>query len=126
MDQLVISVWFDNTIGDGVINLLEQFKGFIGYTEDEFKDLWEKATFVVDTNVLLNFYKYTSKDSTASLLAILKKIKDAGRLWIPHQIALEYFFNHENNMKKQKEVYEQIGSGSLINNEKTSFKLLFS
>lgn len=50
----------------------EKFIGFIGYTDTELKDLWESAVFVVDTNILLNFYKYTSKESTQSLLDILK------------------------------------------------------
>lgn len=86
--------------------MLEQFKGFIGYTEEEFKDLWEKAIFVVDTNILINFYKYTSKESTKSLLDILKKLKENERLWIPHQVALEYFFNYEDNMYKQNEGYD--------------------
>ena len=86
--------------------MLEQFKGFIGYTEEEFKDLWEKAIFVVDTNILINFYKYTSKESTKSLLDILKKLKENDRLWIPHQVALEYFFNYEDNMYKQNEGYD--------------------
>ncbi|WP_430507766.1 PIN-like domain-containing protein [Rossellomorea marisflavi] len=90
--------------------MLEQFKGFIGYTEEEYKELWEKAIFVVDTNVLLNFYKYTSKESTTSLLAILKQLKDTGRLWIPHQVALEYFFNYESNMYKQHEGYKLLGT----------------
>lgn len=89
--------------------MLEQFKGFIGYTEDEFKELWEKAIFVVDTNILINFYKYTSMQSTKSLLDILKILKEDGRLWIPHQVALEYFFNYEENMSKQKEGYDLLG-----------------
>jgi hypothetical protein len=89
--------------------LLEHFKGFIGYTEEEFKDLWEKAIFAVDTNILINFYKYTSKQSTKSLLDILKKLKESNRLWIPHQVALEYFFNYEENMYKQNEGYELLG-----------------
>ncbi|WP_181162008.1 MULTISPECIES: PIN-like domain-containing protein [Bacillaceae] len=41
--------------------------------------------------VLLNFYKYTTKESTKSLLDILKKLKDDERLWVPHQVALELF-----------------------------------
>ncbi|KJD45761.1 PIN-like domain-containing protein [Paenibacillus terrae] len=86
--------------------MLDKFKGFISYTNEEFKVFWEKAIFVVDTNVLLNFFKYTSKESTKSLLGILKKLKDSGRLWIPHQVALEYFFNYENNMLKQQEGYK--------------------
>ncbi|MDG5789658.1 PIN-like domain-containing protein [Evansella sp. AB-P1] len=90
--------------------MLEQFKGFIGYTDEEFKRLWEKAVIVVDTNVLLNFYKYTSKESTKSLLDILKILKEENRLWIPHQVALEYFFNYETNMFKQHEGYNLLGS----------------
>ncbi|MCM3767032.1 PIN-like domain-containing protein [Neobacillus niacini] len=64
------------------------------------------SIFVVDTNILINFYKYTSKESTKSLLGILKKLKENDRLWIPHQVALEYFFNYEGNMHKQKEGYD--------------------
>jgi hypothetical protein len=79
------------------------FAGFFRYTEEEFKELWENAIFVVDTNVLLNFYKYTTKDTTKSLFNILKKLKEAGRLFIPYQVALEYFFNYEENMNKQRE-----------------------
>ncbi|MCP1324643.1 hypothetical protein COK07_24150 [Bacillus thuringiensis] len=81
----------------------DKFIGFIGYTDTELKDLWENAVFVVDTNILINFYKYTSKESTKSLLDILKKLKENNRLWIPHQVALEYFFNYESNMHKQQE-----------------------
>ncbi|EJQ73466.1 hypothetical protein IG7_00769 [Bacillus cereus HuA2-4] len=90
--------------------MLEQFKGFIGYSDEEFEELWEKAIFVVDTNILINFYKYTSKESTKSLLDILKKLKDTNRLWIPHQVALEYFFNYEANMFKQNEGYKLLGN----------------
>ncbi|KQL36248.1 hypothetical protein AN960_16635 [Bacillus sp. FJAT-25509] len=89
--------------------MLEKFRGFISYTEDELKDLWDKAVFVVDTNILINFYKYTTKESTQSLLDILKTLKEKGRLWIPHQVALEYFFNHEDNMFKQHEGYDLLG-----------------
>ncbi|MQR85218.1 hypothetical protein GFV16_04575 [Bacillus megaterium] len=92
--------------------MLEQFKGFIRYSEEEFKELWEKALFVVDTNVLINFYKYTSKESTKSLFDILKKLKENGRLWIPYQVALEYFLNYENNMSKQSEGYKLLGEKS--------------
>ncbi|MCD7034350.1 PIN-like domain-containing protein [Metabacillus sp. GX 13764] len=90
--------------------MLHQFKGFIGYSKEEYKELWASALFVVDTNVLLNFYKYTSKESTKSLMDILKFLKNAGRLWIPHQVALEYFFNYETNMFKQHEGYNLLGS----------------
>ncbi|WP_225988750.1 PIN-like domain-containing protein [Peribacillus frigoritolerans] len=85
------------------------FIGFLGYTDEEIKELWENATFVVDTNILINFYKYSSKESTKSLLDILKKLKQDNRLWIPHQVALEYFFNYEDNMHRQHEGFELLG-----------------
>lgn len=88
----------------------EKFIGFIGYKDTELKDLWENAVFVVDTNILINFYKYTSKESTKSLLDILKKLKENNKLWIPHQVALEYFFNYESNMYKQQEGFKFLGS----------------
>ncbi|MGF9600233.1 PIN-like domain-containing protein [Bacillus subtilis] len=62
-------------------------------------------------NVLLNFYKYTSKEATQSLLKILKSLKESDRLWVPYQVALEYFFNYESNMYKQKEGYLFLGDG---------------
>ncbi|AQP95771.1 hypothetical protein CS954_16765 [Bacillus siamensis] len=91
--------------------MLENFKGLTGYDDSEFKEIWENAIFVVDTNVLLNFYKYTSKEATKSLLKILKSLKDSDRLWIPHQVALEYFFNLDSNMSKQKEGYLFLSDG---------------
>ncbi|MDV7767744.1 PIN-like domain-containing protein, partial [Peribacillus sp. CSMR9] len=83
--------------------------GHYQFSDEEKKELWENATFVVDTNILINFYKYSSKESTKSLLDILKKLKQDNRLWIPHQVALEYFFNYEDNMHRQHEGYELIG-----------------
>lgn len=87
----------------------EQFRGFLGYDEEEFSELWRNALFVVDTNILINFYKYSSKASTNSLYSILIRIRDLGRLWIPHQVAMEYFFNYESNMFKQFEGYDVLG-----------------
>lgn len=88
---------------------MQNFRGFTGYSDAEIQILWENAIFVVDTNILTNFYKYTKKDSYKNLLKILKKLKEADKLWIPHQVAIEYFFNYEKNMYKQKEGYEHLG-----------------
>lgn len=87
---------------------MTEFKGFIGYEDDEFKNLWSDSIFVVDTNVLINFFKYTSSDSTNSLMKVLRYLKDSNRLWIPHQVALEYFFNYEKNMNKQMDAHSEI------------------
>lgn len=63
------------------------FPGFYQPTDTEFKKLWEKCTFVIDANVLLNLYRYP-EEAKADLLKVFGKISD--RLWLPYQAALEY------------------------------------
>lgn len=86
------------------------FQGFFRYTDEEFKGLWENALFVVDTNVLLSFYKYATKDTYNLCFDILKDLKEKNRLYIPHQVALEYFHNYEGNMYKQHEGFNKLAN----------------
>lgn len=51
---------------------------------------FENAMIVVDTNVLLDLYRVSSA-TRSEILTVLSKI--SGRLWIPHQVALEYSRN---------------------------------
>lgn len=60
---------------------------FLEPTNKEKQELWEKAVFVFDTNVLLNLYRYSAKTRN-SLLAAFESFKD--RVWIPYQVAYEY------------------------------------
>lgn len=60
---------------------------FIEPTNEEKQELWQKAVFVFDTNVLLNLYRYSAK-TRDSLLAAFESFKD--RVWIPYQVAYEY------------------------------------
>ncbi len=90
--------------------MFEQFLGFTGYSEEEFQDLWENALFAIDTNVLIYFYKYSSSQSSEVLFETLKWLKENNKLWIPHQVALEYFFNHEEKMAIQKDGYIKLES----------------
>ena len=64
-----------------------EFPGYYRPTTAEFDTLWAEALFVVDANVLLHVYGYSS-ETRESLLKILEGIK--GRIWIPHQFAAEY------------------------------------
>lgn len=74
-------------------------KEFIEPTNKEKQELWQKAVFVFDTNVLLNLYRYSAK-TRKSLLAAFENFKD--RVWIPYQVAYEY-------MRKRCEViYETV------------------
>jgi len=53
----------------------------------EFSELWEHCIFILDTNTLLNLYRLPEA-ARNDFFRILIKISD--RLWIPHQVALEY------------------------------------
>jgi len=88
-----------------VNSLRKSFIGFIGYSEEDFQELWQKAIFVPDTNVLLNFYRYQAKETTTTFMEFLIELKEMNRLWIPHQVALEYFHNYKNVMNEDKEGY---------------------
>jgi len=63
------------------------FFGFYPPTNDEYKRLWNEGLIVLDTNVLLNLYRLPTV-ARDELISVLESLKD--RLWIPHQVALEF------------------------------------
>ena len=65
----------------------ELFPGYDRPSDDEIKSLWKISTVVLDTNVLLNFYRYSEKVKT-DFQKVLEKVSD--RLWVPYHAALEY------------------------------------
>jgi len=83
------------------------FSGYYKPNDEEFEKLWKDATIVLDTNVLLNLYRYT-KETRDRLITILESIKD--KLWLPHQIALEFHTNRLKVIGDQKEAYKTITS----------------
>lgn len=62
-------------------------KEYLDLSEAKKKTIWGKATFVFDTNILLNLYRYT-ENTRRALLDSIKKLN--GRIWIPYQIAYEF------------------------------------
>lgn len=81
------------------------FSGYYTPTKEEFKGLWDNSLFVFDANVLLNLYRYSEK-TYKELIEIMKKLSD--RVWIPHQVALDYHKNRLNVIAKQKKAYHDI------------------
>lgn len=63
------------------------FCGYYPPTPDEYERLWKEATIVLDANVLLDLYRLptAARDEFLNLLELLKD-----RLWVPHQVALEF------------------------------------
>jgi hypothetical protein len=68
------------------------FYSYYKPTKKEFDEMWKEAIFVFDTNVLLDFYRYTPK-TRIRLIDLIKYLQN--RIWIPHQVAYEY---HERRL----------------------------
>lgn len=82
-----------------------EFGGFYRHEESEFKELWEKAHFVFDANVLLNLYRYQTS-TTEQLFTVLEQLKD--RIWIPYHVALEYQRNRLNVIGAQNSKFSEV------------------
>lgn len=79
------------------------FPGYYSPSDEEFSELWQKCIFIFDTNVLLDFYEYND-ETREDFFEVLEAIKD--RLWIPHQVALEYQKNRINQIKKAESNFD--------------------
>lgn len=83
------------------------FKGYYNPNDDLLGKMWKSkdCLFIFDTNVLLNFYQYDIKTKN-EFLELIKKIKD--RVWLPHQVALEYQRNRLDVVKNERNVFAKI------------------
>ena len=83
------------------------FPGFYVPTAAQFARLWEECLLVLDSSVLLNLYRFPTSASR-ELLAVLQTFEN--RLWIPHQVALEFQRNRLGVRAEQlKKFGEEIG-----------------
>lgn len=86
-------------------NLSNLFKGYILYTEEEYQRIWNNSIIVADTNILLNFYRY-SKDTRKEMFKILNNLKN--RLWLPYQVGKEYFNNKNSVIANSYNEYSKL------------------
>ena len=63
------------------------FPEFNTPSSKELDNLWKSATFVFDTNVLLQLWEITQPD----VIPVLKDLSNDNRVWLPHQVALEFY-----------------------------------
>jgi len=69
--------------------------------------LLDECVFIIDTNVLLNLYRYP-KTAREDLLRILNRLSELNRLWLPHQAALEFQRNRITVIAEQKKRFSQV------------------
>jgi hypothetical protein len=88
------------------------FCGYYPPTPDEYERLWKDATIVLDTNVLLNLYRLPTS-ARDEFLAVLDLLKD--RLWVPHQVALEFQRNRLTVIAaERKSTEDALGSAQAV------------
>lgn len=83
----------------------DSFSGYYRPTGDEFDELWNTALLVPDANVLLNFHRLSST-ARASMFAVFGAF--AGRVWAPHQAALEYQRRRLDVVNDQRAVFDAL------------------
>lgn len=71
-------------------SILEDYENF---SQEKIAAIWEKAIIVLDTNILLNLYRY-SESTRDNIIQVMEALKD--RLWMPYQVGIEYFNNRES------------------------------
>ena len=72
------------------VGIYDEFPGYRLPSDDELNKALRSALVVVDTNVLLNLYRY-NESTRNDLLEVLRQLGD--RLWVPHQALLEFWRN---------------------------------
>lgn len=83
------------------------FKSHRKLSEKDYSELWEKCTFVFDTNVLLDLYRLP-ENARNSLLKILTEGKIKNRIWIPFQVAMEFTYNRLDVISDQKNKFNSV------------------
>ena len=83
----------------------QSFHGYYKPTDEEFNAIWNEAIIVLDANFLLNLYTYSMMTSQ-EILALLGEFDE--RLWVPHQVALEYQENRHGIILKESKQYTDI------------------
>lgn len=71
-------------------SIQETFEWAIPISDEEKSKIWEKAILTVDTNVLLDLYRF-HPETTEQILNGIKSFQ--GRVWLSHQVASEFFKN---------------------------------
>ncbi|MGA5206949.1 PIN-like domain-containing protein [Streptomyces variegatus] len=82
---------------------LRTFDGFWRRSADEYKHAVHNYRISVDTNVLLELYRFTPK-ARDELLSVLYLLKD--RLWVTHQVASEYYARRISAVKDHLGLYK--------------------
>lgn len=83
----------------------KQFAEYYNLPDERIKEIWDNSLIVLDTNVLLNLYRY-KEEARNEFINIIKSYKE--RLWIPYQVGFEFHRNRESIIIKNKVAYRLV------------------
>ena len=81
------------------------FRQYFSIPEPDLVELWQHGLFSFDASVLLNIYGY-SVETRDELLNVIKR--NAARIRLPHQFAIEYARNRHKVIIKQVSKYQEV------------------
>jgi len=82
-----------------------QFLGYYPPTQLELDALWDEGLLILDTNALLNLFRYTPS-TRDDFLKVLEAQRD--RLWLPHQVGFEFHRRRLDVIEQQTEAFAEI------------------
>lgn len=90
------------------MNMKKLFPGYFSLTKDEFETLWNKGTFIFDTNILLHFYRYNEETYKEYTEKIFKNDRIKDRIWIPYQVCEEFLRNRNKVIEEQNFIADKV------------------
>ncbi|MDQ8020728.1 MAG: PIN-like domain-containing protein [Moraxellaceae bacterium] len=82
----------------------KKFDWCLNPSKEELDSVWKNGILTVDTNVLLDLYRY-HEDTRNSLIQSLEKFE--GKKWLSHQAATEFFRNRAKVIVSSEKAFKQ-------------------
>lgn len=87
------------------VGMKSAFRGYYPPTEDELEVLWTEGLLVLDTNALLNLFRYTANTRREFLDVLTSRLED---LWIPHHVGVEFHRRRLDVIHEQRDAFSSI------------------
>lgn len=90
---------------DRPVGLYDGFEAYRTPTLEQYRGVFADGLVVLDANVLLNLYRYTDQ-ARDDLLLVLERLRD--RLWVPHQVLVEFWRSREGVLRDPRDTARTI------------------
>jgi PIN like domain len=77
------------------------FEAYQTVTDDDYRSLFTSGLIILDTNVLLDLYRY-HPETRKELLDVLRQLRE--RLWIPNQVMSEFWDGRESVLEDASDI----------------------